>query len=228
MHQQTYWKYYTTVVSTILSVIIFNSFSYCGDCYTETFFLFNTSYIPHHPPPPPTMHPIHEVKHTHPHTMHRPMHCPGCLLTQTPIRPHLTYTSQDYMIQLLSIHLVNSFSLCSCLKAKWSTMCGLLGHLASLTVIILVTVTTIHLRQANVQGWDSPTLKLYYLSLWQSLFQWKTLLVEKTVIVELGESWPRALLHLKDFQNECLCRDQVYCNVYNEPLSRRVFTLSRT
>ena len=33
-------------------------------------------------------------------------------------------------------------------------------------------------------------LNLYYLSLWLALFQPKTLLVEKTVIVELDESWP--------------------------------------
>ena len=40
------------------------------------------------------------------------------------------------------------------------------------------------------QGQDSPSLKLYYVSLWLSLFQWKTLLVEKTEIVELDEnSW---------------------------------------
>ena len=41
------------------------------------------------------------------------------------------------------------------------------------------------------QGRDSPTLKLYYLSLLLALSQIKTLLEEKTVIVELGESWPR-------------------------------------
>ena len=40
------------------------------------------------------------------------------------------------------------------------------------------------------QGWDSPTIKLYYLSLKLALLQWKTMLVEKTVIVELGESQP--------------------------------------
>ena len=45
------------------------------------------------------------------------------------------------------------------------------------------------------QGWDSPTLKLYYLRLQLSLFQWKTMLVDKTVIVELGESQP-SILHL--------------------------------
>ena len=39
-------------------------------------------------------------------------------------------------------------------------------------------------------GWDSPTLKLNYLSLWLALFPWKTMLVEKTVMVELGESRP--------------------------------------
>ena len=41
-----------------------------------------------------------------------------------------------------------------------------------------------------IQGWDSPKLKLDFLCLWLALFQWKTKLVEKTVIVELGESWP--------------------------------------
>ena len=45
----------------------------------------------------------------------------------------------------------------------------------------------------RIQGWDSPTLKLYYLSLQQALFQWKTTLVEKTVKVELSESWPRSI-----------------------------------
>ena len=49
---------------------------------------------------------------------------------------------------------------------------------------------TTHAPTCEWQGQDSPSLKLYYLSLWLSLFQWKTLLVEKTVIVELGESWP--------------------------------------
>ena len=43
----------------------------------------------------------------------------------------------------------------------------------------------------KLQGQDSPRLNLYYLSAWLALFQSKTLLVEKTVIVELGESWPR-------------------------------------
>ena len=48
------------------------------------------------------------------------------------------------------------------------------------------------------QGWDSPTFKLYYLSLKRAFFQWKTMLVEKTVIVELGESRPRT-----PRKNEC-------------------------
>ena len=39
-------------------------------------------------------------------------------------------------------------------------------------------------------AWDSPTFKLYYLSPWLGVFQWKTMLVEKTVRVELGESRP--------------------------------------
>ena len=43
----------------------------------------------------------------------------------------------------------------------------------------------------KIQGWDSPTLKLCYLSFLLLTFQWKTLLQEKTVIVELGESQPR-------------------------------------
>ena len=42
-----------------------------------------------------------------------------------------------------------------------------------------------------VQGQDSTTLKLCYLSLLLATFQEKTLLEEKTVMVELGESWPR-------------------------------------
>ena len=49
------------------------------------------------------------------------------------------------------------------------------------------------LQLTKIQGQDSPSLKLYYLSLWLSLFQWKTLQVEKTVIVELGESMPWTL-----------------------------------
>ena len=40
------------------------------------------------------------------------------------------------------------------------------------------------------QGQDSQRLNLYYLPLILALFQSKTLLVEKTVIVELGESRP--------------------------------------
>ena len=34
-----------SVVSTILSVILFESFSYSGDCYTDTFFFFPTSQL---------------------------------------------------------------------------------------------------------------------------------------------------------------------------------------
>ena len=56
----------------------------------------------------------------------------------------------------------------------------------------------VHLARENtlrsyfliVLGRNSPSLKLYYLRLLLWLFQWKTLLVEKTVIVELGESQP--------------------------------------
>ena len=33
----------TVVVSTVLSVVLFNSFWYCGDCYTGAFFLFPLS-----------------------------------------------------------------------------------------------------------------------------------------------------------------------------------------
>ena len=53
---------------------------------------------------------------------------------------------------------------------------------------------------AGIQGQDSPRLNLYYLSLWLALFQSTILLVEKTVIVELGEFWPRSLLFTN--QNE--------------------------
>ena len=53
-------------------------------------------------------------------------------------------------------------------------------------------------NKSVVQGQDSPTLKLcYYLSPWLGVFQWKTLLVEKTVIVEVGESQPRFLPETK-------------------------------
>ena len=44
-----------------------------------------------------------------------------------------------------------------------------------------------------VQSQDSPTLKLCYLGFKLVTFLLKTLLKEKTVIVELGESQPRAL-----------------------------------
>jgi hypothetical protein len=42
-------------------------------------------------------------------------------------------------------------------------------------------------------GWDSPTLKLCYICPWLALFQLKTLLKEKSVIAELGESQPWSL-----------------------------------
>ena len=42
----------------------------------------------------------------------------------------------------------------------------------------------------NFLGWDSPNSKFCYLSFWLELFKIKTLLVEKTVIEELGESQP--------------------------------------
>ena len=41
------------------------------------------------------------------------------------------------------------------------------------------------------QGWDSPTLNFCYLSFLLVTSQWKTLLEEKTVMVELDESQPR-------------------------------------
>ena len=44
------------------------------------------------------------------------------------------------------------------------------------------------------QGWDSPRLKSYFLSLWLRLFQCKTPLWEQTGIVELGESQPIRLM----------------------------------
>ena len=41
--------------------------------------------------------------------MHRPMHGPACPLTQTPFRPHPTYTERDYMILLLGVFGTTSF-----------------------------------------------------------------------------------------------------------------------
>jgi hypothetical protein len=46
---------------------------------------------------------------------------------------------------------------------------------------------------SEFQSWDSPKLKFCYLFLWLALSQWNTLLEEKTVIVELGESQPKCL-----------------------------------
>jgi hypothetical protein len=43
-------------------------------------------------------------------------------------------------------------------------------------------------ESTNSLGVDSPTLKLCCLNLWLPIFQWNALLVEKTVIVEFGES----------------------------------------
>ena len=60
----------------------------------------------------------------------------------------------------------------------------------------ITTITNRHLGQ------DSPSLKLYYLSFWLSFFQWKTLLVEKTVIIEHGESQPRATQKICDILKE--------------------------
>jgi hypothetical protein len=45
------------------------------------------------------------------------------------------------------------------------------------------------------QGRDSPSLELCYLSLWLALLQWKRLLGEKTVIVELDDSQPTGFYH---------------------------------
>ena len=46
------------------------------------------------------------------------------------------------------------------------------------------------LLDVSCLGRDSPSLKLCYLCPWRGVFQWQTLLVEKTVIVEVGESRP--------------------------------------
>jgi hypothetical protein len=46
-------------------------------------------------------------------------------------------------------------------------------------------------------GWDSPTLKLCYLCLWLVLFQFRILLEEKSVIVELDESKLWCLIGLR-------------------------------
>ena len=48
---------------------------------------------------------------------------------------------------------------------------------------------------AKCQGWDSPILKLCYLWCWLELFQWKNLLGEINVIVEVGESQPWIFFH---------------------------------
>ena len=45
-------------------------------------------------------------------------------------------------------------------------------------------------QTSRFQGGDSPTL-LYYLSFRLAFQQWKTLLEEKTLILEIGESQPR-------------------------------------
>jgi hypothetical protein len=47
----------------------------------------------------------------------------------------------------------------------------------------------------GTQSWDSPTLKLCCQNIWLPIFQWKAMLVAKTVIVELGESRPRTEIH---------------------------------
>ena len=43
----------------------------------------------------------------------------------------------------------------------------------------------------DLQVWDSPRLKICYLSFRLALFKWKAQLEEKTVKVELGDSQPR-------------------------------------
>ena len=60
------------------------------------------------------------------------------------------------------------------------------------TIILLFrhSYWTVVAERSKSLGQDSPSLKLYYLSLWLSLFQWKTLILEKNVMVELGESQP--------------------------------------
>ena len=61
-------------------------------------------------------------------------------------------------------------------------------------------------EKSVVQGQDSLRLNLYYLSLWLAVFQSKTLLVEKTVSVELGESWPRSPQYSSAFRRSDLNR----------------------
>ncbi len=46
-------------------------------------------------------------------------------------------------------------------------------------------------KSSSSQGWDSPTSQLCYVFVWLRLFQLKTQLEEKTVIVGHGESQPR-------------------------------------
>ena len=55
---------------------------------------------------------------------------------------------------------------------------------------------------------DAPTLKISYFSLWLAFSQWKTLLVEKTLILEVGESQPSRVYLLirkwsKNFLHHC-------------------------
>ena len=64
--------------------------------------------------------------------------------------------------------------------------------------------STIMSRWYFIQGWYSPSLKLYYLSICLPLFHWKTMLEEKTVIVDLGESLPRSVWYSGQHITNCL------------------------
>jgi hypothetical protein len=54
-----------------------------------------------------------------------------------------------------------------------------------------------HFKPFQHQGWNSPKLKLCYLSPWLALFDWKILLEEKTVKAEVGESDSQTSLALE-------------------------------
>ena len=86
-------------------------------------------------------------------------------------------------------------------NSKWKSIkCGY-GKLCRLNSFLKIKVWVCenykivknNTKNSNSQGQDSPSLKLFYLSLWLSFFQWKNLLEEKNVIVELGKSQPRNL-----------------------------------
>ena len=53
------------------------------------------------------------------------------------------------------------------------------------------------------QGQDSLTLKHFYLSFLLRNFQLKTLLEDKTVIVELGESKPSYIISMQKLTYDC-------------------------